>query len=76
MDLPAGFAAGFAERLQELLPVVVIPEDGIAAVSPVHHVINCARIFHPQLACHFLTVFRWTKYVNIRNRPLRRVGIR
>jgi len=45
MNLPAGFGAGFAQRGEELLPVVIVAEDRLAMITPIHHVIDCARIF-------------------------------
>ena len=46
MHLPARFEAPYAQCCQEPLPILVIPEDRLAPVSPVHQVINGARIFH------------------------------
>jgi hypothetical protein len=52
MDLPAGFAAGFPQRLDEPLPILLIPEYRFAPVAPVHYVINRTGIFHSELAGH------------------------
>ena len=46
MHLPARFDARFIERAEEPLAIFVILEDGLAPISPIHEVINRARIFH------------------------------
>lgn len=46
MHLPARFDARFTERAEEPLAIFVILEDGLAPISPIHEVINRARIFH------------------------------
>ena len=40
MELPAGFLACLAERVEEAAAVEVIAEDGFAAVTPVHQMID------------------------------------
>jgi hypothetical protein len=51
MDLPGGFGTGFLRGGEEHFPVVFIRENGLAPVTPVHEVMNRARIFNAQLPC-------------------------
>ena len=44
-----GLRAGFAQRLQESLPVPVILEKLLPVIAPGHHVIHRARI--PEALC-------------------------
>src|SRR5208337_906095 len=66
MHLPAGLAASLARRLREPSPVRLIPHDVLAPVPAVHHMINRAGIFQPELArhtsipyltCHYMSIF-------------------
>ena len=52
MHLPARFDACFTERAEEPLAIFVILEDGLAPISPIHQVINRARIFDSELSRH------------------------
>ena len=52
MHLPLGFVAGFAQCVDEALPILPIPKYRLAAVSPIHYVINCSGILHSELASH------------------------
>lgn len=52
MDFPAGLAASLAKGFQPQLAILVILEDGLAAVAAVHHVVKCARIFNSEFAGH------------------------
>src|ERR1035438_7001665 len=52
MHLPAGLLTRLRERLQEPLPVLVILENGLPPVAPIHHVINRPRILDAQLPSH------------------------
>jgi len=56
MNLPLGFGAHLTQSFQEPLTVRIVVEDGLAAVAPIHHVINRARILHAQLAGHWATL--------------------
>jgi len=51
------------------LPVLVIPENRLPPVTPIHHVIYCPRIFHPQFSRHAQSYPNPGKYFNIKNRP-------
>jgi hypothetical protein len=46
MHLPAGLLTRLRERLQQPLPVLVIPEDRLPPVAPIHDVINRPRILN------------------------------
>ena len=52
MSLPACALAGFAEGLQEQLPVTVILEDVLAAVAAVHDMVNGAFVLNTEFAGH------------------------
>ena len=52
MDLPIGFSARFGQSLQEILPIHVINEYILLAITSIHHVVNCARIFHSHRPWH------------------------
>ncbi len=52
MDLPLRLGASLTEAVKESLAVLVIGEDGLAAIAAVHDVIDGTRIFQAQLACH------------------------
>jgi hypothetical protein len=64
---PAGLAARLAQRAQERLPVGVVLEDRLAAVAPVHHVVDRAGIFDAQRAGHPRIVVGRDGIVNTRN---------
>ena len=40
--VPPGLGAGFIQRGQESFSILVIPEDGLAPISTIHHVIEGA----------------------------------
>src|ERR1039457_6989774 len=52
VHLPTGLLARLRERLQQPLPVLVILEDGLPPVAPIHHVIDRPRILDAQLPSH------------------------
>src|SRR5688572_32983664 len=52
VDLPAGPGAALSKRFEKGFPVVIILEDGLAAVAAAHDMINRALILNAQLACH------------------------
>jgi hypothetical protein len=52
MHLPAGLAAGFAERFQEAPPIQVVFENRFPPVAPVHQVIDRAGILDSQFSPH------------------------
>src|ERR1017187_8814318 len=52
MNLPAGFVARFAESFQKTLPILIVLENRLSPVSPVHDVIDRSRILHSQFARH------------------------
>ena len=64
VDLPRGFAARLAERGEKATAVVVIAEDGLAMIAPVHHMVDRTRIFHSELAGHVASCARPAKCVN------------
>jgi hypothetical protein len=51
-SLPGGLPASPRQRVQEKLPIRIILEDNLAPVTPIHHVMERPRIFHPQLSRH------------------------
>jgi len=55
VNLPAG-SAGFGTRLSQRAdeppPVLPVPEDGLAPVAAIHHVVDRARIFDSELSRH------------------------
>src|ERR1022692_1383840 len=52
MNLPACFVARFAEGFQKTLPILIVLENRLSPVSPVHDVIDRSRILHSQFARH------------------------
>ena len=40
VHLPLGLAASLAQRPQELLPIRVVPEDGLSLIPAIHYVVN------------------------------------
>ena len=52
MHLPAGLLTGLRQRLQQSLSVLVILEDGLPLVTPIHHMIDCPRILNAHLPSH------------------------
>ena len=52
MNLAAGFAARFAEGFQKTPAILIVLENRLAPIPPVHHVIDRTRIFHSELARH------------------------
>ncbi len=52
VDLPIRLGASLAQSEKESLLIAVIAEDRLAAVAPVHHMIDCAGIFDAQRAGH------------------------
>lgn len=52
MDLPAGLGAGLARGVDEALAVLVVFEDGFAAVAAIHDVVKGPRVLDAQLARH------------------------
>ena len=47
---PLGLAASLTRRRQELLPVLVVPEDRLPLIPAIHHVVNRSRILHSELS--------------------------
>jgi hypothetical protein len=43
---PLGLAASLAQLEEELLPVLVVPEDRLPLIPATHHVVNRSRILH------------------------------
>ncbi len=52
VDLPLRLGASLTEAVKESLAVLIIGEDGLAAITAVHDVIDGARVFQAQLASH------------------------
>jgi hypothetical protein len=52
MHLPCGAQAGFGQSRNEKLTIAVAEHDVFAAISPIHEVINCSRIFDSRLSWH------------------------
>ena len=46
VDLPAGLAASFAQRVQKALAVLVVLKDRIPAVASIHDVVDGARVLN------------------------------
>jgi hypothetical protein len=67
--LPGGLPASPRQRVQEKLPIRIILEDNLAPVTPVHHVMERPRIFHPQLSRHGAKPGKQAFCVNTKNRP-------
>jgi hypothetical protein len=55
MHLPAGLLAGLAQGFEKALPVVIVGEDGFAAVAPVPQMLSGTRILNSY------SPRRWTK---------------
>jgi len=49
---PLGLAASLTQRRQELLPVLVVPENLLPLIPAIHHVANRSRILHYELSGH------------------------
>src|SRR5688572_8661825 len=52
VDLPVGPGAALSERFEKGFPVLIILEDGLAAVAAAHDMIDGTLILNAQLACH------------------------
>src|SRR5262245_38673346 len=63
--LPTGLAAHLAQRFQETLPVEVILENRLSAVTAVHDMVDRARILDSQLARHTREMVDKTKKLSI-----------
>ena len=50
IHLPAGFVAGLAQRAEEALPILIIPENRFPPVPAIHHMINRPAIFNAEFA--------------------------
>jgi hypothetical protein len=46
MNLPASLGAGFAQGGQKPLSVFIIQKNQPPSIPAIHHMINCAFIFH------------------------------
>ena len=46
MDLPTGLPAGFGQRDNEPFPVLVIPENRLAPIATIHHMIDGSEVLH------------------------------
>ncbi len=51
-SLRARLLTRLRQRLQQPLPVLVILEDGLSPVAPIHHLIDCPRILNAHLPSH------------------------
>jgi hypothetical protein len=56
MDLPAGFLASLAQRLQKIMPVDIAQIDGLPTVAPAHDVVHGTRILDACLPWHSVTL--------------------
>jgi hypothetical protein len=52
MNLPVGLGATLAEGIQKELTILFVLENGLLMVASIHHMINCAFIFHSKFARH------------------------
>jgi len=52
MHLPAAALAGLAQCLNKPQPILIIPEDRLPSIAPIHHMVNRSRILHSELARH------------------------
>src|SRR5664279_3289394 len=52
MHVPAGRLTGRRRRLQYAPSVLVILEDGLPPVTPIHHMIDFPRILNAHLSSH------------------------
>lgn len=59
MDLPAGLVTGFGEALKEAQSILVVVEDGFAAVAAVHEVVQRSGVLQSQLSGHDGRVPEW-----------------
>ena len=50
MHLPTTADTRLPNRFHKLLPVGIVLEDGLAAITPVHHMIERAGIFDSEFA--------------------------
>ena len=51
-SLPASLLTGLRQRLSQPLPVLVILQDGLSPVAPIHHMIDCPRVLNAHLPSH------------------------
>ena len=70
MELPAGFLARLAVRVEEAAAVEVIAEDGFAAVIPVHQMIDGSGKLDAQRAGHVRELTRPEQYCSLLELPL------
>jgi hypothetical protein len=52
VNLPVGLFTRLLQRFHQELVVDIVHEDGLAAVSTIHHVVDCAGILNSELASH------------------------
>jgi hypothetical protein len=52
MDPPPRSHARLAQRLEEQLPVVIVPENRLSPIAPCHHVIEGSGILNANAAGH------------------------
>ena len=50
MNLPVGLPAGFAQGFEAVKPILVIVEDGFAAVAAIQDVVDRAGVLHAQFS--------------------------
>ena len=58
VDLPAGFGAGFSQRVQEAVEIAVVPDDVLALIAAAHQLVNGAWISYPELARHAVNLLK------------------
>ena len=61
------FSASLVQRADKPLAILVILENRLAPIAPIHHMVNGPWIFHSELARHLLQIPPFHKYVNIKN---------
>src|SRR5437899_9843061 len=52
MDVPAGLHTGFSQRLEPLLPILIITKDVLPPVPSVHNVVDRSWILNAQFSGH------------------------
>ena len=52
LEVPAGLLTGLAQGLQEEFAVLIVLEDRLAPVAPIHDMVDRTRILNSQLSGH------------------------
>ena len=70
VDLPFGLLAGLTQRGEKALSILIVPENQLALIAPVHHMIHRTGVLDPHLPWHQAQLTMCLLLVNSEDRPL------